>query len=61
MENYMALPSNVIEYLNQKKQSLIKGHFLTSQEYFMRGYAGNVGRPSGEKADEQIMEMINEW
>jgi len=47
----MALPNNVIEYLNQKRQNPV----------FMRGYVGNVGRPSGKKADEQIMEMINEW
>jgi len=57
----MALPSNVIEYLNKKRQNLAKGSVLASQGYFMRGYVGNVDRPSGKKADEQIMEMINEW
>jgi len=57
----MALPNNVIEYLNQKRQNPAKWRFLTSKEYLMRGYVGNVGRPSGKKADEQIMEMINEW
>jgi len=57
----MALPNNVIEYLNKKRRNLVRGGFSASQEYFMRGYVSNVNRPSGKKADEQIMEMVNEW
>jgi len=60
----MALPANVVSYINRKKKVLERqgtGMASTMESYPLRGYVGIGERISGEEADKRIMRMMNEW
>jgi hypothetical protein len=61
----MALPANVVSYVNRKKKALERQGTgtvaSTVESYPLRGYVGIGERISGEEADKRIMRMMNEW
>ncbi|MDR0518235.1 MAG: hypothetical protein LBH25_14465 [Fibromonadaceae bacterium] len=60
----MALPANVVSYVNRKKEALERqgiGTASTVESDMLRGYVGIGERISGEEADKRIMRMMNEW
>jgi hypothetical protein len=59
----MALPANVVSYVNRKKEAFERQGTDTGtvESYSLRGYVGIGERISGEEADKRIMRMMNEW
>jgi len=60
----MALPDNVVSYVNRKKETLKRqgiSSASTVESYPLRGYVGIGERISGKEADKRIMRMMNEW